>query len=291
MTVLIVGDVIDDILVRALEPVTDDSDTRSEIVRRPGGSAANQAAWLGHLGTPVAFVGRVAAADVARHTRELSHHGVDARLAADPVAATGSIVIVVRDQQRTMFTDRGAALRLSRQDIPDVLLRSAAHLHLTGYSFFEPALRAQTSLLLGDARSRGLPFSVDPSSVAFLHEVAPAEFLDWTSGAVATFPNLAEARYLTGIDDPEAAAASLTAHYPVVAITLGAAGVVIATATSAPASLPAPTVDPVDPTGGGDAFCAGFLHHWLAGSDVLSAATAGMVVAAQAVATVGARPG
>jgi hypothetical protein len=41
--VLVVGDVVNDVLVRPLSGINDDSDTRAQIVRRPGGSAANLA--------------------------------------------------------------------------------------------------------------------------------------------------------------------------------------------------------------------------------------------------------
>ncbi|HEX3816377.1 MAG TPA: PfkB family carbohydrate kinase [Mycobacteriales bacterium] len=289
MTVLVLGDVIDDVLVRPLESVTADSDTRAAIRRRPGGSAANQAAWLGYLGGQVSFVGRVGATDVERHRRDLSLYGVDARLVADG-GSTGTIVVLLGvADQRTMYTDRGASLRLSRVDVPDELLRNARHLHLTGYSFFEESTRAQTLEILAAARSYGIPFSVDPSSVAFLDEVG-ADFVGWTSGAVACFPNLDEARCLTGLDSASAAAAALTADYPVVAVTMGSAGVVVAAAGGEPVTLPAPQVECVDPTGAGDAFCAGFLRRWLAGADPVTAAGAGSAAAAQAIGQLGARP-
>src|SRR5450755_1376107 len=84
--VLIVGDVIDDIVVTPLGTVTRDSDTTSRIVVTPGGSAANQAAWLAVAGVNVRFVARVGAADVSRHQAELSAFGVEAVLIADPDA-------------------------------------------------------------------------------------------------------------------------------------------------------------------------------------------------------------
>src|SRR5690606_36219202 len=117
--VVVVGDVIDDVVVRPLEAVTRDSDTRAVIARSPGGSAANLACWLGAAGAVVAFVGRVGAADGARHTEALERFGVDARLAADPDRDTGSIVILVDpdDGARTMFTDRGANLALVADDV------------------------------------------------------------------------------------------------------------------------------------------------------------------------------
>ncbi|WP_442880435.1 PfkB family carbohydrate kinase, partial [Aeromicrobium sp.] len=56
--ILVVGDVVDDIGVRPLGTVNPASDTVSEIRMTAGGSAANVAAWLGHLGADVRFVGR-----------------------------------------------------------------------------------------------------------------------------------------------------------------------------------------------------------------------------------------
>ena len=132
--ILVVGDVIDDIVVRPLEPVAPATDTRSAIVPRPGGSGANTAAWLGALRAPVRFAGRVGAADVGRHADALAAHGVDARLAADDEAPTGSIVVLAHD--RTMFTARGANATLSAADLPDDLLDGVNHIHVSGYALF-----------------------------------------------------------------------------------------------------------------------------------------------------------
>ncbi len=46
----------------------------------------------------------------------------------------------------------------------------------------------------------------------------------------------------------------------------------------------------VDPTGAGDAFCAGFLARWVSDADAVAAARAGTEVAARAVGVVGGRP-
>jgi sugar/nucleoside kinase (ribokinase family) len=283
--ILIFGDVIDDILVHPLTPITADSDTRAEIVRRPGGSAANQAAWLGNLGSEVAFVGRVGAGDVARHRDAL--RGVDAYLISDN-ATTGTIVLLLGgDGERTMFTDRGASLNLGRTDIPDSLLHKAKHIHLTGYSLFTESTRAATLEILADA---DIPFSVDPGSVAFLRDVGADRFRSWISGAAACFPNLDEARELTGCDQAEAAAEKLQRDFPIVAVTLGAAGAVVAGPDLPATRVPAITTKCIDPTGAGDAFCAGFLHSWLATGDVLAAAQFGVCTASTAIAQFGARP-
>lgn len=289
--VLVVGDVINDVLVRPLGPITPDSDTRAQIVRRPGGSAANLACWLGACGTDVTFVGRVGGDDHDFHHDFLAGFGVRPRLAVDPVAETGTIVIVVDDAgRRTMLTDRAANLNLVPDDVPTDALEGAALLHVSGYSFFEPGVRDTMLTLVARAREQGVPVSVDPSSVAFLRDVGAEQFLAWTSGADLAFPNRDEARELAGTADPVAAASALTAHYGVVVVTLDGDGAVVAEAGQAPVEVPAERVAVVDPTGAGDSFCAGFLDAWVRGLDLVTAAEAGSVLARRAVARLGARP-
>lgn len=292
--VLVCGDVINDLLVKPLGTVTPGSDTPALIVARPGGAAANQAAWLAHLGTDVVFAGRAGARDAQYHRRELARAGVRARLAADAGAETGSIVVMVApDGERTMFTDRGANLRLRRSDVPAGLLDGAAALHLTGYTFCEPTLLEVALWLLGEARARDVAVTVDPGSAAFLARLEPAAFLRWTDGAAACFPNRDEAAVLTGEREPLAMAALLTRYYGVVVVKLGAAGCVLALPGEAPAMIAAPPAQATDTTGAGDAFCAAFLSRWLArgpGADPAGAARFAVRVAATAVTRFGGRP-
>ena len=293
LTVLVCGDVINDVIVKPLDGVTQDSDTPAAIVTRPGGSAANQAAWLAHLGAEVVFAGRAGARDADYHRRELARVGVRPHLAADPDAETGSIVIMVApDGERTMFTDRGANLRLRRSDVPARLLDGAAALHLTGYTFCEPPLLEVALWLLAQARSRQLPVTIDPGSAAFLARMRPGEFLGWTEGAAVLFPNRDEAAVLTGMSgDPDAMAVRLTGHYRAVVLKLGGDGCVLATPGTEPVRIPAEPADARDTTGAGDAFCGAFLSRWLTDrEDLPAAARFASRVAATVVTRLGARP-
>ena len=49
-------------------PLAKESDRRASIALKPGGSAANQAAWLASFGVEVDFAGRVGAAEVQSET-------------------------------------------------------------------------------------------------------------------------------------------------------------------------------------------------------------------------------
>lgn len=289
--VLVVGDVINDVLVRPLAAVTIDSDTRSQIVRRPGGSAANLACWLGRQGNDVVFVGRVGSSDHAFHTEFLARFGVDARLAIDTEAETGTIVIIVDELgRRTMLTDRAANLNLVPADVPSSLLEGASLLHITGYSLFEPAVRETMLEILACARLSDTPISVDPSSVSLLHDVGVENFLAWTAGAELAFPNRDESAALTGTSDPILAAVRLTEHYRIAVVTLDGDGAVVACRGSEPVLVPAERVNALDSTGAGDSFCAGFLDHWTRTGDHVGAARAGGTLARVAISRMGARP-
>jgi len=297
---VVCGDVINDVLVKPLGGITPGSDTPAVIRACPGGSAANQAAWLAHLGAEVTFAGRVGARDADYHRRELARAGVRACLAADAEADTGSIVIMVaRDGERTMFTDRAANLKLRRSDIPDRLLDDAAVLHLTGYTFCEPPLLEVALSLLDDARARGLAVTIDPGSASFLARMDPAAFLRWTEGAAVCFPNRDEAAVLVGEADPVTMAARLTGHYGVVVLKLGGAGCVLAVPGEAPVPIAAYPAAARDTTGAGDAFCGAFLSRWLATgpgvpdprtADLIGAAEFAARIAAEVITRLGARP-
>jgi sugar/nucleoside kinase (ribokinase family) len=311
--VLVCGDVINDILVQTRGPLVHGNDNPAAIRRRPGGSAANQAAWMASLGLEVVFAGRVGAQDADFHRRELARFGVDPRLTADEAAATGSIVVLVGpDGERTMLTDRGANLRLRPADVPATLLDGMALLHLTGYSFFDAAPREVAAGLIAEAASRGVPFTVDPGSAAFLESLDPGAFLAWTRGAAVCFPNQDEAAVLTRAPgaprapgprarargpaavarraDAMTMATILARHYGAVAIKLGADGAVLATAGGSAEPVQARPARVRDTTGAGDAFCAGFLAAWLTGSDLASAGACAAEAAALAVSVLGGRP-
>lgn len=77
-------------------------------------------------------------------------------------------------------------------------------------------------------------------------------------------PNQSEACQITGAPDPETAAGILARHCPLVLVKCGAQGA-IARAGSQVWHAPAMPVTPVDTTGAGDCFNAGFLSAYLRG--------------------------
>ena len=289
---LVVGDVVTDVVARHRNPPTPATDTAAEIRTLPGGAGANAACWAVRSGCQdVRLLGRAGDDAADWHARALRRAGVRPLLVTDPHAATATVIALVdASAERTFLTDSGAALRLSPADWSPGLLEGVAHLHLSGYLFFAAPSRETARCALRDARRAGIPVSVDPASAGFLAELGADRFLAATEGADVLFPNADEARLLTGLAEPEAAAVVLSRSFPLVAVTLGGAGALVAEAGAVTARVPAPEVRPVDSTGAGDAFTGAFLAARLAGADAAEAAEAGCRAGAEAVTVVGGRP-
>lgn len=294
--VVVFGDVIDDIVVHPHSDVRVDTHTAASIRRRPGGSAANVSAWLGNVGMEVDFVGRVGAVDRHRHERHLTDHGVRAHLIADETRPTGTIIVVMNEQNgRTTLVERGANRVLTPNDVPDALLQGAAALFFTGYSVFsgqhDPVgTIADFQEIVARCHLLGVSVVVDPGSVGFLEDFGADPFLQAVQGASVLLPNLTEGRLLTGLIDPLEVAAKLAESFAVVALTLGPDGIVIATAGAPAIIVPVARLERAGTIGVGDAFSAGFLAAWLTGEPCTSAANAGARLAARAIAIVGGRP-
>ncbi|MCU1508959.1 MAG: hypothetical protein JWQ12_1224 [Glaciihabitans sp.] len=288
--IVVFGDVIDDVVAVPDGSIRVDTDTPSMIRFRPGGSAANTAAWLGMLDCDVDFYGRVGAPDLHRHTQLLSDSGVRPFLSRDPELPTGTIVIVVEGEQRTMLTDRGANDAFDPDEVSDETLEGARLLHFTGYSLFGRAGAEPVKRLVSRARAKGVEVSVDPGSAGFLVDYGVDSFLDAVAGASLIFPNYDEGAVLTGLTDPAEIAAALSQSFDVVVLTMGIGGVYVAR-TDRPAShIPSLPSRVLDPTGAGDAFCAGFLDTWITSGSTTRSARSGARVAARAVTVMGARP-
>ncbi|MEV7672290.1 PfkB family carbohydrate kinase [Streptomyces sp. NPDC088752] len=288
---LVVGDVVTDVVARHRTPLAPATDTAAEIRTLPGGAGANAACWAARSGGEVRLLGRVGADAADWHERALRAAGVRPLFVRDAEAATATVIALVdASAERTFLTDSGAALRLSPADWSPGLLDGVARLHLSGYLFFAGPSRETALRALRDATEAGVPVSVDPASAGFLAALGADRFLAAVEGAEVLLPNADEARALTGRAEPGRAAAELSRRFPLVVVTLGAAGALVAEDGAVTARVAAPPARPVDSTGAGDAFTGAFLAARLAGADPVRAAEAGCRAGAEAVTVVGGRP-
>jgi sugar/nucleoside kinase (ribokinase family) len=276
--VVTVGDVMLDVRVDA-DALEEGGDVHGRVLVRPGGSASNAAVWAAHAGARTRVHGRVGIDTAGALIRdELIRRGVEAALAVDDGADTGTMLVVHEPGERSMVSDRGANGRLSPHDLPPRL--EARAVLVSGYALlFEPTFAAAKAAL---DRASARFVAVDTASWPLLRDFGVDRFLDAVGPANTILMNGREAEVLTGRRGEEAADA-LSDRFPVVCVKLGEDGAVMSWEglTIRFGGVP---VTELDPTGAGDAFDGVLLAQLAAGrspGDALHAACrAGAAVAA-----------
>ncbi|QHY94927.1 putative sugar kinase YdjH [Streptomyces sp. S4.7] len=289
---LIVGDVVTDVVAQHRKPLAHGTDTAAEIRTLPGGAGANAACWAVSTGcADVRLLARVGAEAAGWHESRLRSAGVRPLLVVDDDVPTATVVSLVdASAERTFLTDSGAVLRLAAADWSAALLDGVGRLHISGYLFFAPTSRQVVRAAVASATARGVPVSVDPASAGFMADLGADRFLAAAEGVDVLLPNADEARLLTGVPDAEKAAAELSRRFPLVVVTLGPDGALVASDGAVTARVPPEPARAVDSTGAGDAFNGAFLASLLTGADPPAAAAAGCRAGALAVAQTGGRP-
>ncbi len=273
--------------------------SRLEGVRQvPGGTVTNTAVGIASFGGSPVFVGAVACDELGdRYAADLEAAGVAAvleRLPLDPAdadAATGRcFVVITPDAERTMATALGAGGRLDRSGIDTKVLEAASLVYFDGYLLDLPDAEAIVETILGATRAGGTALAVGLAD-AVLVERHRATLHALVSGGVDfVFANESEVLALSGSASVGHALESLSRPGLVVVATCGPAGALVGSGEGI-AEVPAfPVAHPVDRTGAGDLFAAGFCFGVTHGADLAGAASLGSLAAAEVISHIGARP-
>lgn len=287
--ITVIGDLTVDILVNKDE-TNYATDTEGEITFRPGGQANNVAAWIAHGNVPCQLIGRVGNDPFGTYLLDLlNERGIKANITTDPSEQTGKIVILIdeKTKNRSMITDRGANLKLSKSHITDV--EKSKFLYLSGYSLFEKNIKDAIQYAKEIAVSHGIPIAIDPSSTYFLKK-HKAEFLQFLESISFIFPNYDEGKFLTGEKEPEKIIAALKDIVPHPILKLGEEGCLLYDENNHLVHLPAKNVKAVDTTGAGDSFIGTFLANYVKTNDKVFSAKKATENAAIAVGKIGAWP-
>ena len=257
----------------------------------PGGSVANTIAGLGILGLDTAFIGRVRDDALGRFYAESMEAG-GTRFANPPVEGgelptSRSMIFVSPDGERSMNTYLGISAELGPDDVADEVAGQAGILFLEGYLYDKPkgkqAFERAAGLTQKGGGMAGIalsdPFCADRHRADFQRLVRD---LDFVIGNEHEWESLYECR----LDEALTRAA---ADGKLVICTRSGADVVLIRGEER-VVVPVRKVTPVDATGAGDLFAAGFLYGLATGRDLETAGRMGCVAAAEVISHFGARP-
>ena len=300
---MVVGDLMLDVVLTPSQPLELGTDVPGRVAFRQGGSAATTARWLARLGVPTTFICAVGrdAAGRALIERVAAEH-VRVRAIRVSGARTGRIgVVVAPDGERSFVADRGAADRLTPDDLRASWFERCRGAPSPGvFAPDEAPGRRRRRSAARYARASGARVSVDLASVgpllargrrgarSVLGSRAGSRVRDRGRGRGARRPTRGALVELAPI--------AVVKRGPRGATVLAREGESVLRFEVATKPLPA-----TDSTGAGDAFDAGFLAGWLEAerrgaalpAALQRAALAGHRAAARQLSSpaVGARPG
>jgi sugar/nucleoside kinase (ribokinase family) len=262
-----------------------------ERTQAPGGSVGNTVAGLGNLGLRAAFIGRVRD-DALGRFYEAALHGEGTGFPNRPVAGdlptSRSMIFVTPDGERSMNTYLGISAEVSTEDVALEVVENTEILFLEGYLFDKDHgkaafLKAAQGCHRGGGRA-GIalsdPFCVDRHRDSFRRLVR--EEMDYVIGNEHEWESL----YQT---DLESALRQAAAECGLVVCTRSGAEVILLRGTER-VEVPVRRVVPVDATGAGDQFAAGFLYGYATGQPLEVSGRMGCLAAAEVIGHFGARP-
>ncbi|MDQ7071922.1 MAG: adenosine kinase [Rhodobacterales bacterium] len=258
----------------------------------PGGSVANTLAGIGNLGMSTGFIGRVHDDALGRfYAAEMVKGGTD--FVNDPVSGgelptSRSMIFVSPDGERSMNTYLGISAELGPDDVSVDVAGQARILFLEGYLYDKPkgkeAFKAAALACRNGGGKAGIalsdPFCVDRHRDDFRTLVKE---LDYVIG------NDHEWKSLYETDDLGTALEQAAADSGLIVCTRSGEDVVLVQGDEI-VNVPVNEIVPVDATGAGDQFAAGFLFGFASGQSLEISGRMGCVAAAEVISHFGARP-
>lgn len=229
----------------------------------PGGKGANQAVAMARLGASVMMAGRVGSDPFGtKLIQALQADGIDTRLVVvDAEEASGvAFIFLAPDGDNAIVVAAGANMRVGADMQHMGFIYEAISQSLALVLQLEIPLETVKNLI-GAGQQAGVPVILN---------LAPAQPLPWETlrQVSVLIVNETEASMLSGLridslDDARIVAGGLSGRgIPVVIITLGAQGALLAstspTGETQVVHQPAPKVQVIDTTAGGDCFAGAF---------------------------------
>lgn len=269
-----------------------------------GGGAANTTKIASLLGVPTAFVGRVGSDWKGERDRfgelfetQMLEAGVELFLSRTISQPTGGCLVVRLPNDRFCIAAcPAAATTLTEEDLPEDLIRAAQVIALDGYVLGRTEL-VQRVFSLADEYGTAVALDVGSADIAASFATTIAEAAE--KYPLILFVNEAEAAALCSALRPsegfaEAGDFSLlrkmseAGPFPIIVVKRGPRGALVC-ARGEEIDAPALFATPLDVTGAGDSFAAGFLAAWIKNKPLSECAALGNRVAREIISVPGTR--
>jgi sugar/nucleoside kinase (ribokinase family) len=221
-----------------------------------GGSVCNTMRAMAILGAKAGFIGKIGSDSVGEYYEEaLKKANVSPYFAKTDGISGSCTVLISPDGERTMGTFLGPAPTITPDEITEEMLSAYQCIYIEGYLLVNEELVRTT---MQKAKKLGLKVALDLSNFnivnafrGLLDDIIP-EYVD------ILFSNESEAEAFTGLKAHEAVKV-LSEQVEISLVTLGKEGALVGSKGQVIA-VPAEGGKPVDTTGAGDHFAAGFLY-------------------------------
>ena len=250
-----------------------------------GGSAANTITCTSIFGMPSSFIGKIGDDELGLLFKsDQEQYGVNTMLLKSEHSSGRSMVFVSGgNAERTFAVYLGAALDLVPEDLKPDYFEGHDYFHIEGYLVQNQALIRKAVELAHDA---GCIISLDMASYnvvesnnAFLHDIID-RYVD------IVFANETEAKALTKLPDPKKSLEEISTHCKIAVVKVGKDGSWVRSGDEE-YQIPAWPAEPVDATGAGDTYAAGFLYAHSLGMPLKVCGEIGSIIAAKVVEVIG----
>lgn len=250
-----------------------------------GGSAANTIHGLAHLGIDTGFIGKVGNDNLGNFFRKDMKNNRIHPILYKSISETGrAMALISPDTERTFATYLGAAVELSQDDLDSHSFSDYDLLYLEGYLVQDHELIEKAMRL---AKKNDMKICLDLASYNVVED-HKAFFLTMIRDFVdILFANEQEADAITG-RQPDEAILQLGKLADIVVIKLGAEGS-IAYAHGKKTRIGVKPSEPVDTTGAGDLYAAGFIYGHIRGQSVAVCGKIGSILAGRVIEAEGAK--
>lgn len=233
-----------------------------------GGSSSIFACRLAQLGADVDIFGKVGKdenGEIVLNTLRSNNVGTEKVMVEENIR-TGVTYSLTYPNDKAQITYLGSIATLESSDVKPELFNGYDHLHVSSI-YLQHKLLDSLATVFAEAKGYNLTTSLDTQGDPLNKYEKIWEILEHTD---IFLPNESEAKAITGSTSLEDALEKLSSTVQTIVIKRGSLGAV-GRKQRKTAMVDAIKIDPVDTTGAGDSFDAGFIYYFVGKSESLGA--------------------